>query len=237
MNNVKNSIGWADFTVNPITGCSRVSEGCRECYALKAFNRNLWDYGVEIKYHPKRMAGFMRRQKPAKIFICSMSDLFHDDVWPQWILEILRCVELSPQHTAMILTKRPERMRRVMKEHYNKPIPNLWLGVSAENQKRADERIPVLLQTPAAKRFVSCEPLLGEISLHQWLEDTSTEDMLDGAYWTPGLDWVIAGPENGAGKRHCDPEWIEWLAKQCDDSIVPFYDKRKNYIRREWPEA
>ena len=203
----------------------------------------------------------LKWKKPRKIFVCSMADLFHEAVATRDIYDVLEMVESCPQHTFMFLTKRPERMLSVHAEWsedgvanegdtywtWEDKMPNLWLGVTAENQKRADERIPLLLQIPAAVRFVSVEPCLEKISFRwrdyshkasgetyrQYLERNRSINQYESI---KDIDWVIAGPETGPGARECKAEWIETLHDQCHEAGVPFFDKRDNYLAREWPQ-
>jgi protein gp37 len=143
------------------------------------------------------------------------------------------------RHTYLILTKRPERLMKWMRINYDPETmhrfaeeqPNIWLGVTAENQVRADERIPILLSIPAAVHFVSAEPLLERVDLCY-----SAFNGADSLQKMTGIDWVIAGPETGSGAREYKAEWIQDMADQCGPAGVPFFDKSKNFIRREWPE-
>ncbi len=199
---------------------------------------------------------------PRRIFVCAHGDLFHEDVPDEWIDKVFAVMALTPQHTYQVLTKRARRMRRYcttidtepLHETVrriaaawpgNQPVPpeivfplaNVWLGVSAEDQARADERIPHLLATPAAKRFISAEPLLGAIDLHDipWPSDRptfpETDDISDGRsalHVVEGtrLDWVIAGGESGTGARPSHPDWFRSLRDQCDAAGVPFFFKQ-----------
>jgi len=223
-------IPWADETWNPITGCTPISEGCQNCYAKKMTARKMWDYDFTPGlFHEKRLNQPMHWKKPRRIFVCSMGDLFHDDVDIRTIYDVLEVVESCPRHTFIVLTKRAGRMRDVALEWsedsiandgdrwrtWESEMPNLWLGVSAENQKRFDERVPILMDIPAAVRFVSVEPMLGPVDLHVGL----------------GPDWVIAGPETGTGARPRDNEWIDSLSLQSKC----FFDKRDKWARREFP--
>lgn len=188
-------IQWTDRTWNPVRGCSLVSAGCANCYAMKQAHRfsgrgkpyeDLTELGPHgprwngnIMLVPEALEEPLRWKTPARVFVNSMSDLFHEDVPIKFISRVWLTMQLAPQHTFQILTKRPERMLAYMREfgHYEgKPLPNVWLGVSVENQATADERIPLLLQTPAAVRFVSAEPLLSPINLSQWLKGGHDND-------------------------------------------------------------
>jgi protein gp37 len=203
-----------------------------------------------ISFHPGRLDQPLRWKKPRRIFVCSMGDLFHEDVSEEWIDKVIGTMYLAPQHTFMVLTKRPERMLRYMKpDNYDTrtwPIKNLWLGVTAENQEMADLRIPILLQTPAAKRFVSVEPMLGPVYLrpflpHEfnrephcpWCEDCipnrgdwdGWKETREGKHG-PFLDWVICGGESGPGARPMHPDWPRSLRDQCQAAGVPFFFKQ-----------
>jgi len=208
----KTKIPWADYTWNPITGCSAISEGCKNCYAEAVSKRFGWKWG-EPQFHPERLDEPGKVKKSSKIFVCSMSDLFHGSNKPEWIRRILCEIIDNPQHTFIILTKRP----RIMKEFFLKnswfdgvknqsvPINNLWLGVTVENQKRVNERIPVLCYIPAKVRFVSAEPLLEDINLNLCHEcQANPEECRE----HNKINWVIAGGETGPSARYCDPDWI-----------------------------
>ncbi len=235
-------IEWCDEVWNPITGCSSASEGCQNCYARRMARRlagrcgyPAWPTEFDVTFHPDRLELPLKWKKPRRIFVNSMGDFFHNEVDTHWIDDVLEVIGACPQHTFLVLTKRPQNIERKLYEvtaaHGCRELgggdylPNLWLGVTAENQARANERIPILLSIPAAVHFVSVEPMLGPVDLSNWL--CPEGDV---------LDWVIAGPETGPGARECKPEWIEELANQCEDAGVPFFDKRKNFIRRDWPQ-
>lgn len=174
-------IEWADVTWNPITGCTPISPGCTNCYAKRMAKRLAGRCGYpgdepfRVTLHPERLDEPLKWKKPRRVFVCSMGELFHEDV-PTWMrFEVLDIVLLIKQHTFLILTKRPANMKEFFEWYYSKAgrttetIKNLWLGVTAESQEMADERIPLLLQTPAAVRFVSVEPILGPLDLCKWL--------------------------------------------------------------------
>jgi protein gp37 len=212
----RSAIEWTDFTWNAVTGCSKISQGCKNCYAAtmtKRFEKQ-WGPFNKIQEHAERLADPAKRKKGVKIFVCSMSDLFHEEVTYVFIDQIYAVMRESPQHTFQVLTKRPKRMA----EYYNRfggmtggPMKNLWVGVSAENQGRADERIPVLLEVPAAVRFVSVEPQLNYIDLTRYLDK---------------LDWVIVGGETGRYARPFDLNWARDLREQCRAAGVPFFFKQ-----------
>lgn len=291
------SIQWTDATWNPVRGCALVSPGCANCYAMKQAHRfsgpgqpyegltrpgrAVWN--GRARFVPEMLGEPLRWQKPKRVFVNSMSDLFHDDVSNEQIAAIFGVMAACPQHTFQVLTKRPERMRAWFEWHREAteadgepwipllretvcwlsdaqaeaiheggrarhgvpqlepwPLPNVWLGVSAENQKAADERIPLLLRTPAAVRFVSAEPLLGELDLTHLDADGAGHpelcqvDALTGRHTDMGrpcpdtakLDWVIVGGESGPGARICEVAWIERVVRDCAAARVPCFVKQ-----------
>lgn len=215
----RTNIEWTDKSWNPVTGCTAVSEGCDNCYAKVMSKRfpNWNDFKVTL--YPERLDEPFGWIKAQKIFICSMADLFHEDVPFKFINKVFGVMHACENHTFQILTKRPERMREYIIGHsrlHKKPLKNLWLGVTAENQQRADERIPLLFDIPAAVRFVSVEPMLGPVDLQDYNE----------------LDWVICGGETGAGSRTMEPEWVLSLQKQCKTYHIPFFFKSWGGVRK-----
>ena len=251
----KSKIEWTDATWNPITGCSPISEGCANCYAKReAEGRLRGKYGYpqdepfRVVFHEDKLEQPLKWRRPRKIFVCSMGDLFHEDVTGMSIVNVFAVMAEAWQHKFLVLTKRQERMSDIINhptiandvwlntskgldsEPAVWPLPNVWLGVTAENQQRADERIPVLLDTQAAKRFVSVEPMLGPVDLSEYLPGerwhASEAPMLS------PLDWVICGGEMGANARPMHPDWVRSLRDQCQMSGVPFFFKSWG----EWEE-
>jgi protein gp37 len=237
------AIEWTDATWNPVTGCSKVSEGCDHCYAETFAERwrgvpgHHFEQGFDVRLWPDRLTIPRTWRKPRRIFVNSMSDLFHPAVPDQFIGGVFDVMASCPQHTYQILTKRPGRMRSLLtrwaaagwtwRRHdglwcgpVNGPLPNVWLGVSAETQKWADVRVPALLDTPAAVRFVSAEPLLGPINL------AVAPQALGGLDWVDLLDWVIVGGESGPGARPMHPEWARDLRAQCQTAETAFFFKQ-----------
>lgn len=213
------AIEWTEATWNPITGCTKVSPGCDNCYAerlalrLQAMGNPRYRNGFEVTLHPDQLDLPLRWRQPRMIFVNSMSDLFHDLVPDEFIVEVLATMERARWHTFQILTKRPGRMASFMRRHRPKPLPNVWLGTSVEDQRWARIRIPKLLATPAAVRFLSCEPLLGALNLGAWL--------------SPGkIHWVIVGGESGPRHRPPLPRWVRSLRDQCREADVPFFFKQ-----------
>src|SRR3989304_10074007 len=197
----KTEIQWTDFSWNPVTGCTKVSPGCKFCYAERVTDRfGRVDFS-KIVLHHDRLEQPLHLRAPRRVFVNSMSDLFHERIPDDFIGRVFDMMAMAERHTFQVLTKRAERMRDLLQRWEAEParqprrtgFPNVWLGVSAEDQQRADERIPLLLQTPAAVRFVSLEPLLGHIRLHDaWLYDYVT-GRRDKCF----VDWVIVGGESG----------------------------------------
>lgn len=299
----KTGIEWTDATWNPLAGCSLVSPGCTNCYAMGHAARLLDKPGSHYEGTTKRVIGKavwtgkigkapdhimaqpLRWKRPRMVFVNSMSDLFHEDVPDEWIDEVFAVMALCPQHTFQILTKRPERMREYTNDpntisriydlvcdmvllgeasviliapeidetkappgtrvHLGKwPLPNVWLGVSVEDQRRANERIRYLLNTPAAVRFLSMEPLVGAVDLNQLtgvavkdpdkvplVAETCLYNVLDRpailpAHDTAKIDWVIVGGESGHDARPMHPDWVRYTRDQCVTAGVPFFFKQ-----------
>lgn len=263
-------IEWCEETWNPITGCTPISEGCQNCYAKRMANRLRGRCGYpadepfKVTLHKDRLEEPLRWKKPRRVFVGSMGDLFHEDVPDEFIYEIWDVMVQSKQHTFLVLTKRPDRMKsfieKVMcnrmgyaltfggtpegkkaRKWAQKPVQNVWLGVTAENQRRADERIPILLQIPAAVRFVSVEPMLGPVDLTQidiggnvWI-NSLTGDCKSynpyGGWWKINesknkLDWVICGGETGPSARPMHPDWARSLRNQCQEAGVSYFFKQ-----------
>lgn len=224
-------IEWCDEVYNPVTGCTPISEGCQNCYAKRMANRLKGRYGYpvddpfRVTFHPERLDQPLKWKKPRRIFVGSMGDLFHQkiDVDSSIYSSIFQIIRKCPQHTFMILTKRPGKMKWVFKHSFTE-LPNLWLGVTAENQEQADERIPILLQIPAAVRFVSVEPLLSNIDLTKYLNRDKPQETIN--MEAPSLNWVICGAETGPGARVTDDFWIRLLRDQCQEAGVQFFMKK-----------
>ena len=268
------NISWANAVWNPVTGCTKVSPGCKNCYAEAMTERFHGKNSFEnIVLHPDRLAAPLHWKKPRMIFVNSMSDLFHEKIPFEFIDSVFAVMALCPQHTFQVLTKRPERMREYMmringeydviekwgesglticeilsrkpgfKSYAHEhcfimgagmwPLPNVWLGVSVENQKYADERIPLLFQTPAAVRFVSAEPLLGDINLFNSgaLQGGKISHDPEDYDCFGNIDWLICGGESGANRRECNPEWIQSIANQCRDAGVACFLKQDSGLR------
>lgn len=265
-------IEWTDATWNPIRGCSRVSEGCRHCYAERVAARfsgpgqpyeglavrklrvvsddeqtTVGRWTGAVRMVPEHLADPLRWRRPRRVFVNSMSDLFHESLTNEQIAAVFGVMAAAAQHTFQVLTKRAARMRawfewllagevspsgkcyaaasgavdfgtwwRTVPQKW--PLPHVWLGVSVENQAAADERIPELLATPAAVRWISAEPLLGPVDLAASSKNARSlvED----------LDWIVAGCESGPSARPCDVSWLRSLRDQCAAAGVPYFLKQ-----------
>lgn len=230
------AIGWTDATWNPVTGCSHVSPGCVNCYAEALslrFGRSTKPWTAQnapenVKLHPERLRDPLTWRTPKRVFVNSMSDLFHELVPRAFLDDCFGVMAKAHAHTFQILTKRADRML----EYFSRPdtgrlFPNVWLGVSVEDQRRADERIPLLLRTPAVVRFISAEPLLAPVSFrwaawHDWKRGQSVGH-LDGLR---GIHWIIVGGESGANHRPMEVAWAEEIAAQCAEANVALYVKQ-----------
>jgi protein gp37 len=283
------AIEWADATWNPVTGCTVVSPGCTNCYAMRLA-------GTRMKHHASRVGltsaskagpvwngqvrfneGWLlqplRWKRPRRIFVCAHGDLFHDSVPDEWIDRVFAVMALAPRHQFQVLTKRAERMRDYVNRWYDRrfidgprggevmlgvdrcnaarvagplessstnaagrpPQRNIWLGTASKTSGAPNERIPLLLDTPAAVRWLSCEPLLGPVDLSEWFvcpnwSDNIPMDMttglreccakcdytgIAGFSGPPIVDWVVAGGESGPGARPMHPGWARSLRDQC----------------------
>ena len=217
-------IEWCDDTFNPWMGCTKVSEACRRCYAEvlvdKRFGRARWGAGEarqrtsEANWRAPRT--WNRKAKAAgtrrRVFCASLADVFDAEVDPSWRDDLWTLIRETPNLDWLLLTKRPEEVARSLPEGWGEGWENVWLGVTAETQGRADERLPVLLEVPAAVRFASCEPLLSPLEL--------------GAYLGRGLDWVIAGGETGTGARAMEATWVREVRDACVEAGVAFHFKQ-----------
>lgn len=207
-------IEWTEQTWNPVTGCTKVSPGCKHCYAetmarrLSAMGANGYENGFKLSLHPERLGQPLQRTKPTTYFVNSMSDLFHEGVNDSYIDSVFDVIRRCPQHTFQILTKRADRLLQYSK---GREFPrNAWLGVSVEDKAYGVPRIDLLRQVPAVTRFLSVEPLL---------EDIGEIDLT-------GIHWVIVGGESGPKARRMEPEWAASVRDQCIAAGVPFFFKQ-----------
>ena len=271
------SIEWATKVWNPLRGCSIVSAGCRSCYAMKQAHRFAGPGGKyegltkmsgggpvwtgEVRVVPEMLEAPLHWKKPQRVFVNSMSDLFHEDVPDSFIDQVFAVMALCSQHTFQVLTKRPQRAEDYLRSQATLngigdsirrrsptpamsiaeamrafgievdpisrwwPLRNVWLGVSVEDQATADERIPLLLETPAAVRWVSAEPLLAAVTLRLWLPFTTRGRGGDHRE-KGGLDWVVVGGESGPGARPFDIAWARSTVEQCKAAGVPVFVKQ-----------
>jgi protein gp37 len=265
----RTAIEWTDRSLNPgVYGCAKVSPACRNCYAMgmahrlgpmgqSAYDgvtdeRGEWTGEVRVDYSAIEPAfAKLPKRKPCRVFVTSMSDLFHADVPFEFIRQVFSQMRRRPHLTFQVLTKRPARMVEFWEwlmgyaTGDGKVWPdNVWAGTTVEDQKRANERIPLLVQVPAKVRFLSVEPMLGPIDL-TWLWHGYTDDGpapgVEHCSWCGGasnqgphdcysedplIHWVIAGGESGRGARPSHPDWFRGLRDQCDDAVVPFFFKQ-----------
>lgn len=293
----RSKIEWTDSTWNPTTGCTQISDGCDHCYA-KAITERFHGQGSfdRIQLHPDRLDAPLRWRKPRKVFVNSMSDLFHKDVPDEFIARVWAVMAMAPLHTFQVLTKRHGRMQSILTStkfwrlvgdagysialdrasgHYpqsgpmkltaeskppgyvpgkpneqgyweaDQPLPNVWLGVSVEDQRAAEFRIPALWETSAAVRFVSCEPVLASVDLSviKTRRGTLSVAPLEVAYdqdtgrGRRGIDWVIAGGESGQNARPMHPDWARNLRDQCVAAGVPFHFKQRGQWTWDAPDG
>ncbi len=296
MANDNTAIEWTDATWSPTVGCAKVSPGCDNCYAIRTAARfqsspayagtvqrglSGLDWSGTVNSLPDRLDAPLHWRQPRRIFVNSMSDLFHDAVPDEFIARVFAVMAEAGQHTFQLLTKRHGRMRSLLTDpdwrfqgmvgaarydlgnrspmpepgepedpSFGWPLPNVWLGVSVEDQKRADLRVPALLDTPAAVRWISAEPLLGPVTF-RWATwqpwDAHVNNHLDGLR---RLSWVVVGGESGPGARPMHPDWARTLRDQCTEARVPFFFKqagsvlakewgcadKKGGVATEWPE-
>jgi protein gp37 len=235
----KSKIEWTDATWNPVTGCTKISPGCKNCYMFREYrklaNRGVPGYagGVpdQVRLWPDRLNQPHHWRKPRRVFVCSMADLFHEAVGEIFLARVWGVMEAAWWHIFQVLTKRPDRMLD-WTESVSGAVSNIWLGVSVEDQKTADERIPLLLRTPAAVRFVSYEPALGRVDLARIIPcgyycDESVGHVDHGPNGNLGhIDWVIAGGESGPNSRPSHPDWFRSVRDQCQAEGVPFFFKQ-----------
>ena len=238
-------IEWTDATWNPVTGCTRVSPGCANCYIERTvpfrkagmrFRVQGNESSIPVTLHYDRLDQPLGWRKPRRVFTCSMGDLLHPSVHDGFIDKVFWTMSRAADHTFQILTKRPERMLEwftsveASRHTYDLaaakgvwPLPNVWVGVSVENQYWTDQRIPLLLETPAAVRFLSVEPLLHPIDLGRWLWESGPNDWPVASH---ELDWVIVGGESGPGARPMNLDWARSIVRQCQIADVPVFVKQ-----------
>jgi protein gp37 len=219
------TIEWTDATWNPVRGCTKISDGCKHCYAetfaerFRNVNGHPYEQGFDLRLVPEKLAEPLRWRNPKMIFVNSMSDLFHEDVPEDYVMAVAKVMTAANWHTFQVLTKRSDRLRKLL----NGPLrfaasqEHIWWGVSVENQKYGIPRIKNLQAADAQIRFLSVEPLLeglGKVDLN-------------------GIDWVIVGGESGPGARPMKKEWVVSLRDQCRRASVPFFFKQWGGVRKK----
>jgi protein gp37 len=217
-------IEWTDATWNPVRGCTKVSPGCAHCYAETFAERfrgvpgHPYERGFDLRLVPHKLTEPLRWKRPRMIFVNSMSDLFHEEVPDDYIVDVARVMQTANWHTFQVLTKRSERMRDLLRTKLRLAArkSHIWWGTSVENRKHGLPRIGHLRAAPAAIRFLSVEPLL---------EDIGTIDLR-------GIAWVIVGGESGPGARPMQREWVLSIQKQCKDADVPFFFKQWGGVQK-----
>jgi protein gp37 len=214
------TIEWTQMTWNPVTGCTKISEGCRHCYAermalrLKAMGNPRYPNGFDVTLHDDLIDLPRRLRQPRFIFVNSMSDLFHEDVPEDFICRVFETMVACSQHVFQILTKRSDRLRAMANRL---PWPkNVWMGVSVEDQ-RVVNRIDDLRHVPAHVRFLSCEPLIGPLEELQ----------------LAGIGWIIVGGESGPGARPMQRAWVESILRQCRQAHIPFFFKQWGGVNKK----
>lgn len=233
----KTTIEWTDSTWNPVTGCTKISRGCDNCYAERFSERfrgvpgNHFEKGFDLTLRPERVGQPLSWRKPRMIFVNSMSDQFHKDIPVAFTDQVFDTMERADHHVFQVLTKRSSRMSKYIKRRYeDQPCPpHIWCGVSVEDAQ-AKSRIKHLQDAPAATRFLSIEPLIGPV----------------GKLDLDGIHWVIVGGESGPGFRPMKPEWVREVRDQCIEQGVAFFFKQWGGLRpksngreldgREWSE-
>lgn len=252
----KTKIEWTDYTWNPISGCTKVSQGCKNCYAERFAGRRLKPFDTmvprllsaqpprprefrDVQFHPESFKRLNKIPSGSKVFVCSISDLFHDDVNDEWIDKIFQeFYDYQDERKKgrkelifQVLTKRPKRALKYLtdRQYY---LPNVWIGTSVEDQETADERIPILMKIPAAVKFLSIEPMLGPIDILESMSiglDAATEYFLKHGLPKVGianLDWIICGGESGPGARPMASDWVRSIRDVCLKYKYPFFFKQ-----------
>jgi len=220
----QSKIEWTDATWNPVRGCTKVSPGCKHCYAETFAERfrgvpgHPYEQGFDLRLVPSKLDTPLGWKQPRRIFVNSMSDLFHDNVSAEYILQVAQVMKEANWHTYQVLTKRANRLKRLLLNDLAEfsGLSHIWWGVSVENRKYGLPRIEELRAAPAAVRFLSVEPLL---------EDLGEIDLT-------GISWVIVGGESGPGAREMKPEWVRSVRLQCQASGIPFFFKQWGGVRK-----
>ncbi len=220
----KSTIEWTDATWNPVRGCTKISPGCKHCYAetfaerFRGVPNHPYEQGFDLRLVPEKLAEPLRWTSPKTVFVNSMSDLFHERVPEEYIEQVVRVMVRANWHTFQVLTKRSERLRDMLssKLAFASGLSHIWWGVSVEDRKYGVPRISHLQQAPATVRFLSIEPLL---------EDVGKLDL-------SSIHWVIVGGESGAGARPMNEKWVTSIRQQCRSACVPFFFKQWGGVRK-----
>ena len=218
------AIEWTDATWNPVRGCTKISPGCKHCYAevfaerFRGVRGHPYERGFELRLVPEKLLEPLRWTRPKTVFVNSMSDLFHENVPNDYVAAIAEVMNESPWHVYQVLTKRSDRLLHLLSESLLRAAAtkSIWWGVSVEDRKYGFPRIADLQHSQAAVRFLSIEPLL---------EDLGDLDLA-------GIDWVIVGGESGHGARSMDPDWVLSILDQCQRANVPFFFKQWGGVRK-----
>jgi protein gp37 len=221
---IQSHIEWTDATWNPIRGCTKISPGCKHCYAetfaerFRGVKDHPYELGFDLRMVPSKLEEPLEWKKPKFVFVNSMSDLFHDDVPVAYIQKVARVMVDAKQHTFQVLTKRSKRMRDLLGTdlRFATMHKHIWWGVSVENQEHGIPRIEHLRQSNAAVRFLSIEPLLEDLGVLNLSE----------------IDWVIVGGESGHGARPMEKEWVVSIQTQCRRQKVPFFFKQWGGVQK-----
>lgn len=212
----KTNIAWTERTWNPVTGCTKISEGCRHCYAetmakrLQGMEQKRYANGFQLTLHPEALNEPKKIKEPSMFFVCSMGDLFHKDVPFTFIDQVMNVIEATPQHTYQLLTKRPNIMREYFDLYRCSTPANVWLGATLEHPDYGWRKCELSLMEANNIKFLSCEPLLGDL----------------GAINLKGIDWVIVGGESGVQARPMRKDWVLNIQHQCAEQDVPFFFKQ-----------
>lgn len=221
----KSTIEWTDSTWNPVRGCTKISPGCKHCYAETFAERfrgvpgHPYEQGFDLRLVPGKLAEPLKWAEPKSVFVNSMSDLFHEDVPDRYVEQVVRVMQMANWHTYQVLTKRTTRMRRLLatKLAFAADLDHIWWGTSVEDRKFGVPRVAELRAAPARVRFLSIEPLL---------EDLGELDL-------SGIHWMIVGGESGHGARKLEESWVESLRDQCLRAGVPFFFKQWGGVQKK----
>jgi protein gp37 len=220
----KSTIEWTDSSWNPVRGCTKISQGCTHCYAEVFAERfrnvpgHPYEQGFDLRLVPASLHLPLTWKKPSRIFVNSMSDLFHEEVPLSYVLDVCRVMERANWHTYQVLTKRSERMRDLLQTdlRFAADLPHVWWGVSVEDRRHGLPRVEHLRAAPAVVRFLSIEPLLEDV----------------GMFDLAGIHWVIVGGESGSGARPMHADWVRSIRDQCTAAGIPFFFKQWGGVRK-----